>query len=324
MKENKKIIFITTKNIDYIRNIQEINMLEKEYKDVKIIYSKSKIYLFRILKVILKVAVTNFKEVKNIFVGFSPQLILPIFKRKFKNKNVTIDFFISLYDTFVNDRKRIKNNTIISKLLKMIDKRTLELADKIIVDTKEDFKYFEKEFGVKNKQWEVLYLEANTKIYNENIEPIKDNRLNNKYVVLYFGTILPLQGIDIVVDAAEKLENYENIIFVIIGPKGKIKEYSKNVVYIEWLEQTVLAQYIAKADLCLAGHFSADINKAKRTIAGKSYIYEKMNKKMILGDNSANKEQFKEGENYYFVEMGNSEKLKEKILEIFEKEEQER
>ena len=42
-----------------------------------------------------------------------------------------------------------------------------------------------------------------------------------------------------------------------------------------------------------------------------------MNKKMILGENPANHELFTETKGkYYFVEMGSSEKLAKKILEI--------
>ena len=71
------------------------------------------------------------------------------------------------------------------------------------------------------------------------------------------------------------------------------------------------------SDLCLAGHFNKDINKAKRTIPGKAYTYEAMNKKMILGDNEATHELYEEGDGtHYFVEMGNAEKLAEKIIYI--------
>ena len=81
------------------------------------------------------------------------------------------------------------------------------------------------------------------------------------------------------------------------------KVISDNVLYFDWLSQDKLAEYIDMADLCLAGHFNKNINKAKRTIPGKAYIYEAMNKPMILGDNSATHELYNEGnKNIYFVE----------------------
>ena len=74
-----------------------------------------------------------------------------------------------------------------------------------------------------------------------------------------------------------------------------------------------LAEYIANADLCLAGHFNRDIDKAQRTIPGKAYIYQSMQKVMICGDNRANRELFKEDSSVCFVPMGSAEKLRDAI-----------
>ena len=104
-----------------------------------------------------------------------------------------------------------------------------------------------------------------------------------------------------------------------IGPLGK-KETpvaSNNIEYIDWLPQDKLAEYIAMANLCLAGHFNGEIDKAKRTIPGKTYIYRAMGKPVVLGDSPANRELFDEAEEgVYFVPMGNPEALAERILEI--------
>ena len=68
-----------------------------------------------------------------------------------------------------------------------------------------------------------------------------------------------------------------------------------------------------------SGHFNKDINKAKRTIPGKAYIYRAMEKPMILGDNSATRELYSEDmDGIYFVEMGNPQALAKKILKIKE------
>ena len=253
-----------------------------------------------------------------VFIGFAPQLILPIWNFKFKKKKIIIDFFISMYDTLVFDRKKIKENSIFAKILKAIDKKTILLADYIISDTKEHGKYFIEEFGANKNNLNVLYLEADKSIYyEERIE--KPNKVKDKFVVLYFGSILPLQGVEIVLGAVDILKKEKDIFFYVIGPiqKKYNKVESDNVKYIDWLSQQELAKYINFSDLCLAGHFNKDINKARRTIPGKAYIYDAMNKKMILGENPANHELFTETKGkYYFVEMGSSEKLAEKILEI--------
>lgn len=105
-----------------------------------------------------------------------------------------------------------------------------------------------------------------------------------------------------------------------IGPisvkYNKVK--SDTVTYYDWLTQEELAKQIAIADICLAGHFSADIGKANRTIPGKVYIYQAMGKPIILGDSDANKELFAENnQDIYFVERGSSEQLKKMIESIY-------
>ena len=316
-KENKKVLFVTTKNIDYIRNVQEIKLLNEKYKEVKIIYSKSKNYYIRILVVNFKLFFLNKKKFDIIFIGFLPQLIIPFLYKKRKQKQIIIiDFFISIYDTLVNDRKKIKQNTIMSKILKKIDKNTLKKVDEIIVDTKESGKYYIEELDADNNKIKVLYIEANEKIY----APSKVNQIEKEnkddFIVLFFGTGLPLQGVDIVLKSAELLKNNSKIKFIIIGNIKTKKDYT-NIKFLPFMNEEELARYIKMADLCLVGHFNNQIEKAKRTIPCKAFICKAMNKKMILGKNKANMELFNDkDENIYYVEMGNSQELSKIISNI--------
>lgn len=313
---NKRILYIATKNSDYIRIEQEITILRQFAKSVDVISYEDKGYLKRVVKVCFKILKTSMKAYDIVFIGFMPQMIVPIWHWKFKKKIIITDFFISIYDTIIFDRKKFQKNCLISYLLKAIDKMTIKKSDYLISDTKEHAKYFCEELRAEENKIFVLYLEADKKIYY----PMKVKRpewLKNKFIVLYFGSILPVQGVDVVLNTIETLKDNRDIHFFIIGPiKNKIKKiYSQNVTYINWLPQRKLAQVIAASDLCLAGHFAPDINKAKRTIPGKAYIYEAMDKPMILGDTPANHELYSEDEKHFFVSLGNCERLAKVILE---------
>lgn len=313
--KGKKVLFISTKNVDYIRNVQEINFLKKNADFVDIIAFEDKSYLLRIIKVWRACLFKSKKTYDVIFVGFAPQLVFPFLIFWNRNKTLIIDFFISMYDTFVCDRTYFKKNGLIARVLHWIDEITLKNCNLVIVDTLSHGEFFEEEFHVNKEKLEVLYLEADTEIYDINkycvSKKIKDT------VVLYFGSILPLQGVDIILAAVKLLKQNENIRFVIIGPINSVntQEYP-NTEFYTWLSQEELAEKIANADICLAGHFNAHIDKAKRTIAGKTYIYEAMKKKMILGENNANRELFVEDDRHFFVEMGSAEALAEKICEV--------
>ena len=200
-----------------------------------------------------------------------------------------------------------------------MDQYTLKKADVVICDTNAHRNYFMEEFKVTNKEYRTIYLEADKTIfYPKNTERPPD--LHNKFIVLYFGTILPLQGVEVILSAVDLLKEEKELHVFIIGPmKEELKKgapKAENITYIDWLSGKDLARYIAMADLCLAGHFNSEISKAKRTIPGKAYIFRAMKKKIILGDNGANRELFKEDSSTFFVPMGNEEALAQKILYI--------
>ncbi len=314
--KGKKVLFITTKDISYIRNAQEIRILEKEAKSVQKIYSDKKGYIGRILEIWGKLFQLKMDDIEVVFIGFAPQLIWPFYK-KIAGKKIIIDFFISVYDTLINDRQKFKARSLVGKFSHWIDSYVIKRADCIIVDTNADAAYFIEEFQGDKDKFETLYLEADNSIYYPR-EQKKRAALQDKFVVLYFGSILPLQGVDIVLDAVRLLKDQQEIYMQIIGPipKNYEKPIQDNVEYIDWLPQEELAEYIANADLCLAGHFHAKIDKAKRTIPGKAYIYSNMNKAIILGDNHATRELYVENENTKFVKMGDAKALSDTIKDV--------
>lgn len=314
----KRVLFITTKNIDYIRNSQEIRILEREAGKVRKIFSDRKNYIGRVLEIWKALFKCDSSDIDVVFIGFAPQLVAPFF-RKFMGKEIIIDFFISVFDTLVNDRKRIASGGIVAKLCHWLDTYVIKNADMVVTDTKADAAYFIQEFQGKEDKFQTLYLEADQSIYMPRDQQ-KDGNLMDKFVVLYFGSILPLQGVDIVLEAVSLLKDRDDIYIQIIGPiSGKYdRPMQDNVEYIDWLPQKQLARYIANADLCLAGHFNGEIEKAKRTIPGKAYIYRSMEKTMICGDNRANRELFSEDKMVRFVPMGNANKLREAIEAVYE------
>ncbi|MCI8550455.1 MAG: glycosyltransferase family 4 protein [Lachnospiraceae bacterium] len=317
---HKKVLFITTKNLDYIRNSQELRLIRTQADSCDVIGSYEKSYVKRLLSVYGKLFRIKVKQYDLIFVGFAPQLVVPFF-RKLKKRELAIDFFISLYDTLVCDRGKFKEKSLVARFFKWLDKKTLLKADHIVTDTKAHGAYFSEELGADMEKEYTLYLEADSSIYYPR-EQKKSGGIKDKFVVLYFGSILPLQGVSVILKAIGYLQMRKDIFFYMVGPLGRETERPdhSNVKYISWLSQEALADKIAEADLCLAGHFHGSIAKARRTIPGKAYIYAAMKKPMILGDNEANREFFeeKDGEVCY-VEMGNPKALAAKVAKLADK-----
>lgn len=315
----KKVLFLATKNRDYIRISQEIELLKRYCEQVDIICFADKSYGKRLLKVIRQLLFQNTGKYDLIYISFMPQMLVPFFSWKWKKKTLITDFFISIYDTLVFDRKKVTENSILAKFLHLIDQKTVANSDYLVVDTNAHGRYFSDEFHFDKSKIFTLYLHADQSIYFPR-ETEKETELKEKFHVLYFGSVLPLQGVEYVLQAAELLKENNDIHFSMIGPiRDKItKPDIKTISYFDWLSQKELADKIAQADLCLAGHFSSEIKKAHRTIPGKAYIYEAMKKPMILGDTPANHELFTADDNHCFVETGDAKALADKIRQKYQ------
>ncbi len=346
---NKKVLYVTTKNLDYIRSTQQIRLLRNATNNLRVIGSESMLYPVRLIKVWCTLLFTSFKQFDVIFVGFAPQLMIPLFGKRMKRSGRKIyeDFFVSLFDTMCCDRRMFMPDSLIGKWMHRIDTLALSVADKVICDTKAHAEFFAHEFGVNDGLLNVLYVEANNEIYkirgidrretigrilhdhiNENLHDSSDNKsrayangndeftdnvesISESKIILYFGSVLPLQGADIVYEAMTKLVAVGGYTCIFVGPRKNLKSISfcKDIYHINWLKQEDLAALIEVSDICLAGHFNADIDKAKRTIPGKAFIYEVMGKTMILGDSPANREYFAEDKRHLFVPMSDADAI---------------
>jgi glycosyltransferase involved in cell wall biosynthesis len=325
--DGKRVLFITPSHVDYIRNRQEINILRNSARSLDLIApveadGVSPTGIVRVLSIILKVITARISNYDVIFIGGIPQLIVPFVRMRLRKKVLVIDFFISIYDTLVCDRQALSPSNPLSWILKKLDGHALEAADLVIVDTREHAAYFARMFGMDSHRMAVVYLEADEQIYYPR-NPDKPPDLRDKFVAFFFGAMNPLQGVEIILESARILEERRDIVFIIIGPYEKIGSFElysklKNVRFAaRWLPQEEIAGHIAISDVCLAGHFNADIEKASRVIPGKAYSYLAMDKPVIFGDNPANRELFQPGaRNVHFVKMGDPGALADKIVDL--------
>lgn len=316
LTKNRNVVFITVKNESYIRVTQIKRLLEREASLVIVYSSEKKNPVSRAIDLRKKIRNIDFSEYDVVVAGFLPQLIISSILKKASDKTIISEMFLSMYDTVICDRHLFRDGGLIANLMKRLDKIAIENSELVITDTKADSDYFEKLYSADSDKFETIYLEADANLYNPDL-----NEHHGDKKVLYFGTGLPLQGTDIVMDAFDRVASLkDDVSFTYIGstkgiPRSTVKRAmsNRNIHIHKWLSQDVLAAKIAEADLCIAGHFNSYIDKADRTIPGKAFIYEAMNKPMILGDTIANRELFTQDERHMFVKRGNAEALAECI-----------
>lgn len=338
---NRNVAFITVKNRDYIRVSQIERFLAEHASDYEIYSSDKTDPMARMLDLNWRIDRMDFNGIDAIVVGFLPQLVWKKILRKvgrLSKKPVLIaDFFLSLYDTIVLDRRLLGDGNPLTGILRKMDKRVLAEADLVITDTKADAEFFSREYNISYVKFEVMYLEADpefVRIADDKCRPRLSSCSERKsgdpgvsdsdsYEVIYFGTGLPLQGTDIVLESFVKAAHKsQHVTFTYVGSTRHIPDrtkrnasVTKSINLIDWLSQEELYSKVAKANLCIVGHFNPCIDKADRTIPGKAFIYEALGKKMILGNTEANHEYFEEDERHIFVRRGSAAALAESICD---------
>jgi len=190
---------------------------------------------------------------------------------------VYLDAFISLYDTVVVDRRMLQKGGMLAKILYRLEKRGFEAATAVVVDTPENASYYSELFEIPIDKFRAMPLcipplSADTR---KTVE-----RTPGRVRCVFVGTLVPLQGIRTIVDAAALLEQEPDIEFVCIGD-GQHAEYIGRYLAttsnprLTWhrghYPTDFIVQQIREADICL-GIFG-DGPKAQRVLPYKIYYY---------------------------------------------------
>lgn len=233
------------------------------------------------------------------------------------------DAFTSFYDTAVSDRRIVKVGSSKARYYFLLDKLAVSLSDAILVDTARNCSYFMTHFLIDNSKCNVVYVGVD----DEHFYPRQlDNGARGHFLVQFYGTFIPLHGIQYIIEAAKILEGRTDIKFELIGKGQTFDEMhdlaqrlnSNNITFSEPIPYSALPQRIARADLCL-GIFG-DTDKALRVIPNKVYQTMAMGKPVVTGDSPAIREVFNE-KHLGLCRMADANSLANTILKLKEDEE---
>jgi len=309
-----KVLFICTREREYVRNQVILNCLGRKFQ-VREITSASRFYLVRIAETALRFIFSG-GDHDAVFAGFLAQPLMPLL-RLFSRKPVVFDAFISLYDTLCFDRKTFRPGSPAGRFSRWLDRKSCDWAGAITTDTLAHADYFSETFDVPRGKFHRVYVGA-----NEPASPPAPAALPGRaeFTVFYYGTYLPLHGIDYIIRAAKLLEGRKDIRFEIVGrgrEKEKVVELARslglaNVRFTDWIPYSELPAAISGADICLGGHFSA-IEKAGRVISGKTFQFLALGKPTIVGDCKASRELLVPGETACLCKMADARALADAV-----------
>ncbi|MEZ5335340.1 MAG: glycosyltransferase family 4 protein [Methanolobus sp.] len=146
----------------------------------------------------------------------------------------------------------------------------------------------------------------------------KDFDLEDKFVVLFEGTIWERRGIQTVVEAVDLLQNKIPILFLIVGDGPYLdqlteitdkKGLSSHVKFTGWVNQTDLSRYISISDVGVIPFLRTKVNE--RGVPNKLFEYT-VHEKPVCASNLKGMNSTFSKEEVIFFEPGNAEDLSHK------------
>jgi len=298
------------------------------------------------------------------------RLLCRLFKRK---ALLVYDVFIPLYEALVEDRRLVKQESILGKLLYRFERSCCRFADLCLIDTETHRQYLIDVYGLPAGRVSRVFVGATINktagdagckpavkridptpsflrvkpagsFEDKHLQPSKESKgvrpwvsgdqqglstpvINHQGIfnVLFVGTYIPLHGINIILEAAQHLQDDPCIKFTLAG-SGQLRQEMENlahewglpnVVFYDWVPTGNLGSFISSFDLAL-GIFGTT-SKAARVIPSKIFDICATGIPFITSDTPAIKEVFSHGKDSYLIPPGDFKALADAIVYLREK-----
>jgi polysaccharide pyruvyl transferase WcaK-like protein len=199
--------------------------------------------------------------------------------------SMVIDYFVSLHETVVEDRGLVSAVSPIAGALRRVDAWAARLADVVLVDTPEDADAFAQATGTDRDKWRVVWVGADPGHFAP-----RDDVAVEPRSVLFYGTYIPLQGIEHIIHASLVMPADYRVRIVGDGQERSEMErlaarLSAPVEFVDQVPESDLSRLIAGSMVCL-GVFGAG-DKTQRVIPNKVFQCLAVGRPVITGDTPA-------------------------------------
>jgi len=311
-----KVLFTCSDRPLMGRNKFYRNLLSQRY-DYSECVSHGKTYATRLPSVLSRLPFMLYG--KDAFVVSYMGYFLVVLIRLFSKKPIVFDYYVSLYEMMVDDRKKFKEGSVMAKLCFWLDKRSLELADYVVVDTTPLIDKAVNTYGVDRKK----FLRLPASVNEEKLFPSDVGRYKEAFTLVYMGSYIPFHGVDRIVNAAKILEDKGvDVFFVMLGSGQTYKENTalakklgiKNIEFISYVSMDELNYYYNAADVTL-GTFSGS-ERSKVYVTNKAYDSYAVGKPHLTVKNPALDELFTDNKDIFYMYEPTAEALADRVTEV--------
>jgi glycosyltransferase involved in cell wall biosynthesis len=237
-------------------------------------------------------------------------------------RQLVFDQMMSPYDSLVHESDTLTKGSILARLAYLYERAVLTAADVVLTDTRAHQRYFARLFQIPSEKIHAVYVGTDETLFRTDV--VGRSFDQDSFIVLFYGSFLPLHGVDVILEAAASLRDWP-IHFVLVGGSRqdltgfhrKIAEYGlTKVEHCEWVDYCELPRWIAGADLCLGGPFGAT-GQGGRVVTGKTFQFLAMAKPTIVGETEEG-HGFIDKDNCLLISQGDPVALADAVLWAFE------
>lgn len=263
------------------------------------------------------------RQVRWVFITEGGHRLVPLIKAlaRLTGRQVVFDPFLSRYNTRIEDRRLHRPGGLQALICLWQDWSSTHAADALVFDTAEHRDYFFAKYLLR-KPYRILPVGVDEGVF----APAEPSRFPRPYrgdafQVLFYGSYIPLQGIEHILAAAASLKG-KGFRFTLIG-KGQTYRTMRDraraleleeVEFVPPLPEAGLLPYLAHADACL-GIFS-DNAKAGNVVPNKVVQAAAMGKAMVTRDSPAVRGYFRTMESAFLVPPASPEALAGALLDL--------
>ena len=236
-----------------------------------------------------------------------------------KKPVIIMDAFLGLYDTIVRDRQLIKSESLLAEFVRWFEKFSLSLSDKVLIDTPEQEAMLSDNYQLEAGKCVTIPVGIDEQLWQATPVPA----VENEYRVYFWGTFIPLHGIESIVEAAQYLEPKADHISITLIGTGQTAEQVQQQLSAHWpknlhwentlLDHEALIAEVTKAH-CVLGIFGQS-EKAGNVIPYKIYQALCLNRPVITRES---KTLTRDLQDYgiHTVPPGSGQLLADKILQL--------
>jgi glycosyltransferase involved in cell wall biosynthesis len=250
------------------------------------------------------------EEFDALIVGYPGHLDLTAARRIAAGRPIVFNPLVSLYDTFVEDRRRVGSGSPAGRALKAIDRRALRSADLVVADTRANADFFAELGGLAQDDVEVCFVGAEERVFSPGWKPAQP------FHALFVGKLIPLHGLSTVLEAA-RIAN--DLRFRIVGSgqlEPLLRRRPANVEHVPWVEYERLPRELHRAG-CALGVFGTS-EKASRVIPNKVFQALACGVPVVTADTSGARELLVDDESALLVPPGDAPALAAAVRRLVE------